>query len=197
MSAYSDVELYKFLEFLIRKSLIKEATGKSRLFAARKILGALDDGERANLKQLDREMAFHRFENKYGTHFTPDSLTTYKSRFNAALDDFLAFVENPSGFRPGTLTRSSARPAAERSVPKTSETKGSPSARGASHELPGSTSPSGSIVFPIPIRAGVIVHVHNLPSDLTASEAGRIAAVIQALAVPAGTVAPERKTGHS
>jgi hypothetical protein len=39
------------------------------------------------------------------------------------------------------------------------------------------------IIFPIPLREGVVVQIHNLPMDLTAAEAQRISAVINALAV--------------
>jgi hypothetical protein len=39
-------------------------------------------------------------------------------------------------------------------------------------------------VLPIPIRADLTVRVHGLPFDLTQAEARKVAAVIQAMAVP-------------
>lgn len=41
-------------------------------------------------------------------------------------------------------------------------------------------------VYPIPLRADVTVQLHNLPADLTPAEADKIAAVVRALATPAG-----------
>jgi hypothetical protein len=38
-------------------------------------------------------------------------------------------------------------------------------------------------VFPIPIRENVVVRIHNLPFDLTAAEAEKIANVVKAMAM--------------
>ena len=39
-------------------------------------------------------------------------------------------------------------------------------------------------IFPIPIREDLVVYLQNIPLDMTRSEALKIAAVVQALALP-------------
>lgn len=46
------------------------------------------------------------------------------------------------------------------------------------------------VVYPIPIRPGLIVRIANLPDDLTKAEAEKIAAVVMALAEGNAGVAP-------
>lgn len=187
---YSESELITFLDWLADKGLLNSSTARSRKIAAVKVLGALDDHEKLNLRSIDREQTFQRFFNKYSKDFTPDSLSTYKSRFNSALDDFLRWVDNPAGFKIGSsskLGRAKSKDAQESVSKKTSVNKsnGGNEAPSLNHlsNLP------GSIVFPIPVRNDVVVQLHNLPMDLTAMEAERICAVIKALALPNGSKA--------
>lgn len=44
--------------------------------------------------------------------------------------------------------------------------------------------PADSLVFPIPITGGRIITIHNLPYELSKSDAEKISAVVKALAVP-------------
>lgn len=181
---YSESELLQFMDYLGDKGIIKLATAKSRKIAASKILGALDENEKTDLRNLDRERAFMRFQNKSGKDFTPDSLLTYKSRFFSALDDFLSWVENPATFKPAGSQRAARGSAEQTSLPrKTSKLqKAVPQSQGNLHtgQHEGGQQP---LIFPIPIRDGVVVKIHNLPIDLTRGESERICAVIRALAV--------------
>lgn len=182
-SRYSENELAEFLDYVCAKGLIKEATAKSRKVAALKVLSALDDHEKIDLRNLDRDLSFQRFVNKLGKEFSPDSLATYKSRFNSALDDFLRYVENPAAFKPGGSQRTSRKgkdegDAASKASIKRNEQEHVPSPPSMQH-----AQGTMKIIFPIPLREGVVVQIHNLPMDLTAAEAQRISAVINALAV--------------
>jgi len=183
---YSEAALLNFLDYVSKKGLIKTATAKARKIAATKVLGALDSHEKLDLRSIDRASVFNRFVNKQGHGFTPDSLVTYKSRFNSSLDDFLRYVESPSAFRPGVLSRAARTPKENNESVK----KGVSQGRNAPPSLDGLVNrqqPPGDptkITFPVPIRPGVVVMISGLPDDLTNGEAQRIAAVITALAVP-------------
>lgn len=185
---YSEAELLKFLDWLGEKGLVNPVTAKSRRIASAKVLSALDGHEKLDLREFDREQAFQRFMNKSSKDFTPGSLTTYKSRFYSALDDFLSWRANPAGFKPAGTQRARS---------KTMDASDQPSSKNKIRALKtfttapkeSNTSDSGQgmegqpLVFPIPIRDGVTVKIHNLPMDLSKTEADRICAVVKALAV--------------
>ncbi len=179
---YSESELLGFMDYLGDKGIVKLATAKSRKIAASKILGALDEHEKIDLRNLDREQAFTRFANKSGKDFTPDSLLTYKSRFFSALDDFLRWAGNPAAFKPAGSQRA-ARSTNEQTTQakntiKQLKTISTPQANTHPNQHEGGQ----PLVFPIPIREDVVVKIHNLPLDLTRAESERICAVIKALA---------------
>lgn len=183
---FSERELLGFLDYLGDKGIIKQATAKSRKIAAGKILSALDESEKVDLRNLDKEQAFTRFQNKCGKDFTPDSLIAYKSRFFSALEDFLRWTENPAAFKPAGTQRA-ARSGGEQAASSKKAIKALktiPVPQGNTH---GSPHEGGQpLVFPIPIREGVVVKIHNLPIDLTKAESERICAVIKALSVIQG-----------
>ena len=55
---------------------------------------------------------------------------------------------------------------------------------GHSASIESSAASSESVVIPIPLRPGINVEIHNLPSDLTVAEAQRIANIVKAYAQP-------------
>lgn len=184
-SEYSAAELQSFLEWGIEKGLLKQATGDSRRSAAQKVLNALDESEREDLRGIDVESTFARFINKNAKSFTPQSLATYKSRFQAALEDFLRYKENPTTFRFDGQRRGRSSPTETQDNKKASakrkpRTSAEPDK---SDRAPSAPPPVSEVVFPIPIREGVIVRIHNIPNNLTKAEAQRISAVILALAM--------------
>ncbi len=184
---YSADELQGFLTYAIQKGLIKEVTGKSRRIAAQKVLSALDESEREDLRGIDVNAVFDRFVNKFSRDFTPESLATYKSRFQLALNDFLRYKENPAGFRFDGHRK--ARPSGDGAEGEKRGTvkrilRTQPSAGRAPPPVATPPAPTVSeVVFPIPIREGVIVRLHNIPNNMTKAEAQRISAVILALAM--------------
>lgn len=175
---YSEAELFVFLDYLASKGLINGSTINSRKAAASKILSALDDHEKIDLRDIDREQTFQRFSNKFGKEFTPESLITYKSRFNTALNDFLRYLDNPSGFKAGKPKKSAKENTQDISPSKKRKTGSPPPILPKVPEIP-----QDEYVVSVPIRNGLIVKINNLPMDLTKSEAQRICAVVTALSV--------------
>ena len=171
---YSAAALLQFMDYLKEKGLLKANTAQSRKAAAKKMLEILQDDEKEDLRQIDVDHVHERFANISGTDYTPNSLQVYKSRFKSALDDFISYVDNPVGFKPSV---------SQREVPSKGSGQ-SPAAGGKKNNQPKRADPPplGTIVFPVPIRPDLTVELHNIPSNLTETEADRIAAVVKALA---------------
>lgn len=173
-------------EYVPSKGLVKTATAQARSSAVSSVLEVLGEDGGTDLKSLDVEGALTRFENLSGNKFTPQTLTAYKSRFRSAVKDYLAFVENPSGWKPGLKSRSSRgktpeSPARNGGVKPPRDAPDTPAATQSAH---GST--ARLIDHTFPIRRDVFAAL-KLPMDLTRLEAERLASFIAALVMPEET----------
>ena len=177
---YTEADLIGFIDYLAKKNLMKGATAQSRKIAALKVLSALDDHEKLDLRNVDRDHAYQRFVNKLGNDFTPGSLLTYRSRFNSALDDFIHYQADPGTFKSGSKQRRSHKSKESANLPKKKAGK-AVKPRG-EVDIPPPT--SNSFDCKIPLRDGVVVQIHNLPNDLTVAEALRISSIVNAYAIP-------------
>lgn len=185
---YSVTKFVEFCDYLGEKNLMAPETARARKVSALKILDVLDPAEQQDLRSLDRELVFHRFQNRAANMYSPSSLSVYRSRFNAAVDDFLRFAENPSAFRPNFLkstvtTKNDAVPSKKLAK---SNKKRAVQAAPTSPELGGNplgTVAQESLTLPIPIRPGVVVKIFGLPYDLSDDEARKINAIIGGYAI--------------
>jgi hypothetical protein len=169
----TEPELIKFHTYLRDKGLMNPRTAYARLQAAQAVLSVLDEDEKKDLAKLDRDLAFRRFINKNGQRFTPDSLETYRHRFNAALNEFQAYLRNPSGYRPSAISR-------ERTTA---------SGSGAGRERPQETfaqanaesKRTGSLLsYPLPLTNGDVAQL-LLPPAITTEDAQRITTLVGAV----------------
>jgi hypothetical protein len=185
MSDRSLAALLSFLEYLGSKGLMPRNTVGGRRAAVSKMLGILDPEETGDVTALNLDQVMTRFVNLEGKNYTPDSLTVYRSRVNASINDFVAYLENPAAFKPGGSSKKpksegSKKPAGPKShvQVKVQSQAQDPSPRfDTSHVSP-------TNVFPIPIRPDVVVRIHGMPFDLTTAEADKIAAIVRAMAMP-------------
>lgn len=175
---YSADAFFKFMDYLNKKALLKPATARARKAAGSKMLAVLEDEEKQDLREIDIDDLHERFTNKSGTGYTPTSLQVYKSRFKSALQDFIRFTDNPSGFKPALSQRDMSKGAASGTKRK-KKRRQLKTAHPATVVAPPLT---GTIVFPVPLRPDLTVEIHNVPSDMTEQEADKIAAVVKALA---------------
>lgn len=187
---FSASKFLDFFDYLISKGLMNKETASSRRVASTKIIDILEDSEKANLSTIDREHVFARFVNLKGKDYNPQSLAVYKSRFSAALDDFIAWATDPVNFKPSISVRGGKRQkkgeSKGRQIPEIQPVrplqKKEDGDAGGHVGLTGGTS-GEHLTIPIPLRRGLVVKVQGLPIDLTKDEAGKIAAVISAYAV--------------
>ncbi len=178
---YSRQALLDFLDYLGNKGLVKAATVSSRKAAVNTLLSILSEEEAADLKGLDVDALLNRFSNLNGGKFKPESLRVYKSRLNSTLEDFENYKKNPLSFKPQVSARD--RSARNTARDRAEQRPGAETRAGTADALitESFTSRVEEIVFPIPIRKGVIVKVAGIPTDLTPEEATKIGNVILAL----------------
>lgn len=168
--------LGKFLDYLAEKGLMAKATAQARKAAASQVLAILDASEAKDVTTVDVEDIVSRFARLHGNRYTPQSLTTYKSRLRSALDDFRSYLSNPLAFRPAVQGRERTKNAkTASSSPVTSEARSDP--------VRSNPPPmAASNILPIQIRADLTVYIQGLPFDLSEAEARKIAAVVTAMA---------------
>jgi hypothetical protein len=175
-SSKSREALAEFLDYLADKGLMAKPTAMSRKAAASKILGILEKGEASDVTAIDIDNVVSRFGNLHGKDYTPQSLTTYKSRLHSAIEDFRTYLANPLAFRPSVQNRERTKVKPNKESPKAV-----PEAR-AEPTRSAPTPMTTSNILPIAIRADLTVYIQGLPLDLTQAEARKISAVVVAMA---------------
>ena len=127
------------------------------------------------MKTLDVEHTLVRFQNLKMKDFKPAVLETYKRRFRQAVASFLAYVQDPGGWRPRTLDR----PAPAERNNHDADRGPDMGTRPARHD----TSQAGFVDYPFPLRDGQLVARLFLPLDLKMAEVKRLSAFMATLVV--------------
>jgi hypothetical protein len=174
--------LMVFMDWLTDKGLLARDTAASRKTAAQKVLETLDSSEKEDLREIDRDDVFFRFQNLNRSRYKPASLKVYRSRFNAALDDFFAHAKDPSGFKPtmGNSKKDGAGPKRAKQNAKRSTPAPATAPRESSNAV---SVTENQLTLPIPLRPGLMVKIFGLPADLTEDEAKKLCAVVTAYAI--------------
>jgi len=168
--SYTAEALLNFLKQAGMEGLINPATARSRRKAMEQLAGELTDDERRDIRRIDVDGLVSRFHKLEGSSIRPETLEIYGQRVSAALEEYLGWLEQPDSF---TRARREKARAFSRGEPVTPEQR-------AAEKVTLEATENPSNVVPVPIRDDHVVYLANLPIDLTAEEAGRIARVIQA-----------------
>jgi hypothetical protein len=157
--------------------------------------------ESLDVRQLNVDDVLDRFARLAAKRYNPRSLATYQSRFRRALQLYDSFLENPAGYRPPTrnVRRDRARGApAPKKPEQTPEQPLADPVLGSTQTNATFSGPTNTNLpyidvakYPFPLRPGFFAQLH-LPADLQKSEAQRLCAFINSLAVdpPASTATP-------
>jgi hypothetical protein len=187
MSAKSQKEFLAFLDWLGTKGILPGNTAHARKAVANKVLATLEPSELEDVTLLDVDEVMRRFTNKHGKNYTPESLRSYHSRFRSSITDFIAYCDNPVGFRLPGRARPGGKDQAdgEQKNGKVKLTRPKIRVRPppSINAEPARSAPASTSVVPIQVRANLIISVGPIPHDFSASEARRVANVIMALAV--------------
>lgn len=182
----SHLEFLEFIDWLGSKGLLPANTAHARKAVANKVLEALEPAELVDVTALDIDQVMLRFTNKFGKRYTPESLRTYRSRFESSISDFASYCENPVGFKLAGRTRGAAQSSEkpESALGKKPAIRKRPiPTRLSDGEVAEAPRVSPSSVVPIQIRENLTISIGPIPFDFTAAEAKRVANVILALAV--------------
>lgn len=173
---YSAEDLVDFLSHASDRGLIPAATAQSLAVAVRNVLSVLSVEERADVRTLDLDAVVKRFTNKRAKDFNPSSLKEYGRRLHRAVQLFKAWREDPANFTVKTRSTANSRRAEQKVKPEAAAIENILEAGSASHG-------HGGYQSAFPIRPGTVVTISNVPSDLTAAEAERLAQFVRMLAV--------------
>jgi len=168
--------LLTFLDWLGSKGLVARNTAFGRKAAVSNVLGVLEPEEQQDVTQVDLNLVMKRFANLHGKRYTPKSLHVYAGRVRRSIDDFNRYLADPSGFRVNDGLGKA------KSGNKSKPAKISGEEAPTFHVQPLSAGGATANVYPIPIRADLVVRIYGLPFDLTKSEAEKIANVVKAMA---------------
>ena len=175
-------DVLKFLDYAEKKGLLKGNTAAGHKAAAKKVLSIEGDLDKVDVRHLDLDTLFQRFENLHKDEFTPGSLQTYRSRVRQAISWFLTWSANPSGWKPPVGVTRTARPSTNGKLIGDNPLKPGV-ADDATAPPPPAPEPKGRLVdYPFPLRAGVMVRLF-LPADLKRVEVRRLNAYMATLAV--------------
>jgi hypothetical protein len=186
--AYTYDGLKEFLLYLSEKGLLNSNTAGGIRTAVDKVLSALDENERQNLKGMDAAEAVQRFVNKNPKALSPESIGVYRSRLQKALDMLDRFNTNPSAFKVSAFPKQrevdgSSRPASPKKPQKPNMLSGSTNVQsphaGNSAEV---AERVGSHTLTFPLRSDFLAQF-VIPKNLTKREAERLAAYLALLAV--------------
>jgi len=124
---------------------------------------------------LDVDELCSRFHKLEGSTIRPETLQLYNERLSSGIKDFISWTADPGKF----VSFEGEKP--EAVVVAARDTAGQAQAR---EELALNPPRSPYDIFPVPLRDDLVVYLQNIPLDLTQAEARKIAAVINALALP-------------
>jgi hypothetical protein len=174
-NAYSLDDLLEFLAHAGDRGMMPAATASALAVAARNVFGVLADDERKDLSRISVAEAVKRFNNKRAKEFSSSSLKEYGRRVQRAVALFQEWRENPADFSPKTrATKGSGGKRKETSLPDDLPQPNIHSAAPAPA--------TGGYSSSFPVRADWVVTVSNVPSDLNAAEAERLAKFVRMLA---------------
>lgn len=177
---YSVRGLLRFLDLLVEKGLGKANTVMSLKVAVAKVLADLSTEEEADVRRIDVELAVKKLNNRFPNQLAPRTLAEYQRRTTVAVREFVAYLEDPSGYRGiGRDGRNTKPTAAERRPSRREPVAADTTVREAVASPPPAGGTGLSLAFPL--RPDFLAQV-VVPRDLKTDEAKRLAAFIATLA---------------
>lgn len=170
--SYTAEALLNFLKQAGMAGLINPATARARRKALEQLGDELTDDERRDIRRIDIDDLVSRFHKLEGSSIRSETLQIYAQRVSAALADYLGWLETPDSFTRARRERPRAFSRGESLTPE----------QRAAEQVTLETIENPSSVVPIPIREDHVVYLANLPLNLNADEADKIARVIRAFA---------------
>lgn len=172
-------QFVEFWSWASSKGLMNENTAKGIAAPVRQVLSIDENWETQDVSNIDADELLQRFQNVRGKDFKPESLNAYARRFKQALDLFLQYTRDPSGWKFKGKISSNRKPKAEKSDKQLNLQ--------VSEDIDKATLPqAGNLLplmeYPFPLRDNCIVKI-KLPTDLKVAEVERLTLFIRTLAL--------------
>lgn len=165
------------------KGLMNANTAGALRAACSQVLSVLDGWETTDIRTINIDDVFRRFQNKRSKDFKPESLETYRRRFSHAVRLFLEYADNPASWKAPSQGRSTRK-----------QKNGGNGGEGADRvpdRSPTGSSPGAALVeYPFPLREGRLAYL-RLPADLKVAEVRRLTAYLNTLAIDSTTGSEE------
>lgn len=175
-----------FLGFLDKtkdRGEINPTTAQARRTACEAVVSMLGTDEPHTVEWVRDHLddLMRRLVNK-NSRLTSASAKTYRSRVSSAILDFLAYQQDPLGWRPKVSKVSRAEGKQSREETSSAKTGGMKDERlGRTFSGEGDGGPS-SMNYLFPLRPGHNIEIRNLPKDLKSEEVFRFACFVATLA---------------
>lgn len=185
---YTGGGLIAFLDAAIAKGWLNVSTAKALRTATTKVLQIEAGWESIDLRSVEIDAMFQRFQNLRRNEYGDDSLRVYRTRFGQAVKMYVARLDgdaNWQSYGPATKRASAVRTNGDSAAkPKKSVAKKTEPAPPRATEVAPEVHKveSASLMrFPFPLRDDLDA-VLSLPRDLTKAEAQRLSAFLSSLA---------------
>ena len=184
--AYTADGLKEFIGYLTEKGMLNSNTAGGMRTAVEKVLSALDEDERQNLKGLDAREAVMRFVNKNPKALNPESIGVYRSRLQKSLEMLGRFNTDPSNFRVNSNAKAKGPegPVKSKSAQKNGKQDASTGAFAKNVVAPQAGTDESqrvkSVTLTFPLREDFMVQL-VIPKDLRMREAKKLAAFLELL----------------
>lgn len=187
--------LLMFYDVKEKQHELAEGVVSSLRTATKRVLEVADDPKNVDLTTLDLDELFVRFHNKSSTRLTDKSYAAYTSRFRRGMTMYLRWLDRDQNWRgkvrSSASTNSIARTARNAGRFKNAATN-VPSTPTMVDRTPvidtvsSSVTPSQDELFDYPVALvdSKVTAILKLPRTYTEADAARMAALINALAVP-------------
>lgn len=176
-------EFQDFMAFLTRikeKGEINPTTALARKSACEAVLEMVGNDEPHTAKWVQDHLddLMRRLMNKYPQRLTSRSAETYKSRVVNSLSDFLAYREDPVGWRP----KSARKVSTDNGRKSTKDSANAAAAQEQGSQSSAGTDSGSVSTYRYPLRPGLTLEIRNIPHDLKVEEVWRLACFVATLA---------------
>jgi hypothetical protein len=171
-------DLQGFVATATTKGWIGTTSGNAIQTTLRRIKPVLEEPETQNVASIDPKAVIHRFAN-LNRDVGGASLNSYRSRLASAIKMFMEWRSDPTRWKPrsqpSTPSRRSVRNAAD-------EANGVAEPKNGGGEAVADTD-QGRLVYPFPVRPGMVMKFVGLPPDLNQNDVERISRFLRVLCI--------------
>lgn len=183
---YSKQAFFEFLEIAKEAGIYSPKAANDRLSAIRSVFEHTKIHDHIDLNTLNIAEVQKKYKETAKDKLSELTLKIYSGSFKSSLNAFIKYVKDPNQLKikgkKSTINLANTATKQQTTEKNTSpvQTK-SVITKNITTKTNDNIQPLIPLIFPIPIRKNVVVSLHNIPYDLTTTEAEKISSVLKAL----------------